>query len=59
MIKKDDNYHYCWIKDLSWLLSEQLSKHYDTRFICRYCLKSCLTEKILDEHKKNCIEDSC
>ncbi|CAH1101833.1 unnamed protein product [Psylliodes chrysocephalus] len=47
-------YHYCWIKDLSRLVSKQLSKNTNKKFICDRCLNYYSSEKRLTEHEKLC-----
>lgn len=46
--------HYCWIKDLSRLVSSQLSKHGHKSFICDRCLNYFQTKEFLTRHSTNC-----
>ncbi|XP_051157441.1 uncharacterized protein LOC127279246 [Leptopilina boulardi] len=48
------NYHYVWIKDLSKLVSSQLSKHNGKKYICDRCLHYFRDEVKLSEHEENC-----
>ncbi|XP_043467547.1 uncharacterized protein LOC122501849 [Leptopilina heterotoma] len=48
------NYHYVWIKDLSKLVSNQLSKHNGKKYICDRCLHYFKKEVKLTEHEKIC-----
>ncbi|XP_045466456.1 uncharacterized protein LOC123675190 [Harmonia axyridis] len=47
-------YHYCWIKDLSRLVSRQLSKHKTKKFICDRCLNYFSSQIKLNEHFEWC-----
>ena len=47
-------FHYVWIKDLSRLASNQLSKHGYKHYICDRCLHYFHTEEKLDAHEKDC-----
>ena len=47
--------HYCWIKDLSRLLSGHHSKHVGKKYICRYCLHFYEKQDSLEEHKPDCM----
>ena len=46
--------HYCWIKDISKLMTRQISKHHGRREYCSRCLKSFNSEKKLDRHLGYC-----
>ncbi|XP_051176668.1 uncharacterized protein LOC127291526 [Leptopilina boulardi] len=48
------NWHYVWIKDLSKLVSTQLSKHKTKKYICDRCLHYFGEELKLTEHEENC-----
>ena len=39
LLKNENQTHYCWIKDLSRLISSQLSKHNGKRYPCDRCLR--------------------
>ncbi|XP_066157591.1 uncharacterized protein [Euwallacea fornicatus] len=47
-------YHYCWIKDLSRLLSSQLNKHKQRKFICDRCLNYFSNHQKLLTHEVLC-----
>lgn len=49
--------HYCWIKNLSRLLSSQLTKHGHTTFICDRCLNYFISVELLAKHSKNCTNE--
>ena len=51
MIQKQ---HYCWIKDISKLLSLQTSKDGHVRHVCFRCLNTFKTEKSLASHHEYC-----
>lgn len=58
MLEDDEiRLHYCYIKDLSRLISSQLSKHGHKLHICDRCLNYFQTKKNLDEHMLNCTND--
>lgn len=46
--------HYCWIKNLSRLVSSQLSKHGHKKFICDRCLNYFGSNDTLKRHSVNC-----
>ena len=46
--------HYCWIKDISKLLSLQTSKDGYVRHVCFRCLNTFKTEKSLVSHHEYC-----
>ena len=54
LISEEDNQHYCWIKNMSRLLSTQISKHGSKRFYCLRCLNSFQSEKSLQDHSMYC-----
>lgn len=47
-------YHFTWIKNLSALLSNQLSSHGHKAYICERCLNYFKTQNLLQKHKKYC-----
>ena len=49
--------HYVLIRNLSRLCTKQLSKHDGARFLCRRCLTSCTSAKILEKHMERCVQD--
>ena len=46
--------HYCLVKDLSRLLSSQVSKHNGKKYFCLRCLNPFNNQKALDKHKEYC-----
>ena len=50
LISDDAKQHYCWIKDISNLLSLQTSKHGHVRHVCFRCLNTLNSEKSLASH---------
>lgn len=56
-LKNDHNEHYCWIKDLSRLVSSQISKHKCQKYICRHCLLHFGKEEFLLKHKEICYQN--
>lgn len=46
--------HYCWIKNLSRLVSRQLSSYAHRLFICDRCLNYFISETNLIEHREEC-----
>ena len=54
LIADEETNHYCWIKNMSRLLSSDVSKHHGKRHFCYRCLNSFHSEKSLDKHKEYC-----
>ena len=54
LISDDTKQHYCWIKDISKLLSLQTSKHGHIRHVCFRCLNTFNSEKSLASHHDYC-----
>ena len=50
LISGDTKQHYCWIKDISKLLSLQISKDGHVKHVCFRCLSTFKTEKSLASH---------
>lgn len=50
--------HYCWIKDLSRLLSSQVTKHRTKHFFCDRCLNFFQTQNKLVIHRENCMRQN-
>jgi hypothetical protein len=47
-------YHYCWIKNISRLLSQQLNKSKKKVYLCDRCLNYFRNEHALIEHTEHC-----
>ena len=56
LIEKDGVSHYCLIKNLSRLLSSQVSKHHVIQHFCLTCMNSFWCEEALSKHKEYCDE---
>ena len=54
LISKGENQHYCWIKNMSRLLTSQISKNIIKRFYCLRCLNSFYTAESLEKHEMYC-----
>ena len=54
LIEKDGVKHYCLVKNLSRLLSSQISKHNGKKYFCVRCLNPFNNQKALDKHKEYC-----
>ena len=54
LIADEETNHYCWIKNMSRLLSSDVSKHHGKRHFCYRCLNSFHSEKSLEKHKEYC-----
>ena len=54
VISNDENRYYCWVKNISRLLSSQVSKHGYGRYFCKRCMNSFNTEKSLERHSEHC-----
>jgi hypothetical protein len=50
--KSEGRNHYCWIKNLSRLLSAQISKHDGKRYFCNRCLISFQSDESLRKHER-------
>ncbi|XP_015914701.2 uncharacterized protein [Parasteatoda tepidariorum] len=50
----ETDFHFCWIKHLSRLLSPQYSRHNGRKYICRRCLQFFTTNDILTRHEVSC-----
>ena len=54
LIADEETNHFCWIKNMSRLLSSDVSKHHGKRHFCYRCLNSFHSEKSLEKHKEYC-----
>ena len=54
MIKEEGVNHYCLVKNLSRLLSTQVSKHKEKHHFCMRCLNAFWTHKSLNKHQEYC-----
>ena len=54
LISDDTKQHYCWITDISKLLSLQTSKHGNVRHVCFRCLHTFNSEKSSASHHDHC-----
>ena len=54
LISDGENQHYCWIKNMSRLISSQVNKHEHERFFCMRCLNSFNTNESLQKHEMYC-----
>ena len=57
LIKKGDNSHYCYVKNLSALLSSQVNNHKGKLYFCLNCLNAYDEPEKLDKHKEYCSEN--
>ena len=55
MVMKDENKHYVLIKDFSKFMYNQ-TKHKERKHFCMYCLQCFSSERVLNNHKENCIQ---
>lgn len=53
-ITHEESAHYCWIKNLSRLVSNQISKHNQKKYICRSCFSHYYSQENLKEHEEYC-----
>ncbi|XP_050500866.1 uncharacterized protein LOC126880841 [Diabrotica virgifera virgifera] len=51
-------YHYVWIKNLSRLLSKQLSKEEHKKYFCDRCLHYSRSQETLDKHTIDCLKQN-
>ena len=54
LIANEETNHYCWIKNMSRLLSKQVSDHNGKRHFCYRCLNSFQSVKSLNKHTEYC-----
>ena len=54
LISNEETNHYCWIKNMSRLLSSQVNNHQHAIHICYRCLNSFQSEKSLEKHIEYC-----
>ena len=54
LIEKEGVNHYCLVKNVSCLLSSQVSKHDGKKYFCMRCLNPFNTQKALDKHEEYC-----
>ena len=57
LIKDGENSHYCYVKNLSALLSSQVNKHNHKLYFCLNCLNGSDDPEKLKIHKKYCLEE--
>lgn len=50
------DYHFMWIKDLSRLLSKQISKRNGKIYLCHRCMNHFSTQERLNEHSIDCVK---
>ena len=55
LITKDENKHYVLIKDFNKFMYNQ-TKHKDKKHFCMHCLQCFSSERVLNNHKDNCIQ---
>ena len=54
LIADEETNHYCWIKNMSRLLSSGTNNHQHKRYFCYRCLNSFKSEKSLEKHTEYC-----
>ena len=57
LIKNRDNSHYCYVKNLSALLSSQVNNHKSKLYFCLNCLSGYDDPEKLEKHKEYCSEE--
>ena len=57
LIKNGDNSHYCYVKNLSALLSSQVNNHGHKLYFCLNCLSGYDDPEKLEKHKEYCSEE--
>ena len=55
LITKDEKKHYVLIKDFNKFMYNQ-TKHKEKKHFCKYCLQCFSSERVLNNHKENCIQ---
>ena len=54
LIANEETNHFCWIKNMSRLISKQASDHNGKRYFCYRCLNSFHSVKSLEKHTEYC-----
>ena len=54
LIADEETNHFCWIKNMSRLLSSGINNHQHKRYFCYRCLNSFKSEKSLNKHTEYC-----
>ena len=54
LIANEETNHFCWIKNMSRLLSSVINNHQHKRYFCYRCLNSFKSEKSLEKHTEYC-----
>ena len=54
LIEKDGVKHYCFVKNVSCLLSSQVSNHKEKSYFCDRCLNPFWCEQSLNKHLEYC-----
>jgi len=57
LICDGENQHYCWIKNMSRLVSSQHSEHKEAVHICYNCMTVYWSEESLESHQRWCLEN--
>ncbi|XP_068713295.1 uncharacterized protein [Montipora foliosa] len=55
LITENENKHYVLIKDFNKFMYNQ-TKHKERKHFCMYCLQCFTSERVLNNHKENCIQ---
>ena len=55
LITDDENKHYVLMKDFNKFMYNQ-TKHRERKYFCMYCLQCFSSERVLTDHKENCIQ---
>lgn len=58
LLTSESNSHYCWIKDLSKVLSSQLTTDHRKKYFCGICLNYFYDEQKLLLHKPSCLKQN-
>ena len=59
LIKNGDNSHYCYVKNISALLTSQINSRKSKFYYCLNCLNGYDKTDKLDKHKEYCSENKC
>ena len=54
LIANEETNHFCWIKNMSRLLSSEINNHQHKRHFCYRCLNSFISVKSLEKHTEYC-----
>ena len=52
--ENSENHHYCWVKNINRLLSNEVNNHTGTNYVCRRCFVNFRVKHKYDKHVEEC-----